>query len=243
MNGLPFPGPGAGHILSHAFGAGDRGPGSRTTVVLADEQAVLRDAVAAVLQAHDGVDVVGSTADGRECVRMSVDERPDLLIFDTAMSGMSGLEMARRVARESPATRMVCLSRREQAHWVRAAFDAGAHGYVVKRNTFDILARAIDGVMRAGCYVSPDVAHVLVDSFRGRSTSQGGAGGELSAREREVARLYAEGLGTREIAERLHLSMKTVGTHRDHVMTKLGIRGIAQLTRYALREGLIDVDD
>jgi len=239
MNGHPFPGPEAGRILSQAFGAGDS---ARTTVLLADQQAVLRDAVAAVLQTHDGVDIVGSTGDGRECVRMGREERPDLLIFDTAVTGMSGLEVARRVARDSPGTRMLCLSAREQAHWVRAAFDAGAHGYVAKRNTFDVLARAIDGVMRSGSYVSPDVAHVLVGSFRGRPGHQGGNGGELSTREREVARLYAEGLATREIADRLHLSMKTVGSHRDHVMSKLGIRGIAQLTRYAVREGLIDVD-
>ncbi|PTR35092.1 transcriptional regulator [Luteibacter sp. OK325] len=243
MNGHPFPGPEAGHILSQAFRASDRGAGARTTVVLADQQAVLRDAVAAVLQTHEGVDIVGSTGDGQECVRMGQDERPDLLIFDTAVAGMSGLEVARRIARDSPGTRMLCLSAREQAHWVRAAFDAGAHGYVAKRNTFDVLARAIDGVMHSGSYVSPDVAHVLVNSFRGRPVHPGASGDELSNREREVARLYAEGLATREIADRLHLSMKTVGTHRDHVMAKLGIRGIAQLTRYAVREGLVDVDD
>lgn len=218
------------------------GPGGRLTIVLADEQAVVREGIAALLACHADVAIVGSTGDGGECVRLGLRQAPDLIILDSSMPGFNGIEVARRIARRRPRTRMLCLSSRDDALSVRAAFDAGVHGYVAKRSAFAVLAEAIERVFRCGCYVSPDIAHVLVDGFRARHGAPVPGIAALSAREREVARLYAEGLGTREIADNLHLSMKTVGTHRDHVMEKLGVRGIAQLTRYAIREGLVSLD-
>ncbi|MET0618047.1 MAG: response regulator transcription factor [Luteibacter sp.] len=243
---MSLPGPASAEpstLRSHAarFPSGS-GPGGRLTVVLADEQAVVREGLAALLAAHAEVAVVGSTGDGGECIRLGLRQTPDLIIFDSAMGGFNGVEVARRIARHRPRTRMLCLSSRDDALSVRAAFDAGVHGYVAKRSAFAVLTEAIDRVFRCGCYVSPDIAHVLVDGFRARHGMPLPGVAALSSREREVARLYAEGLGTREIAARLHLSMKTVGTHRDHVMEKLGVRGIARLTRYAIREGLVPLD-
>lgn len=216
--------------------------GRRCKVLLGDEQGVLRDGLAALLTDRDLTDVVGSTGDGSECLRLGLREQPDLLIFDTAMRGLCGTEVARRMARHSPRTRLLCLSARAEPRWIRAAFDAGAHGYVLKRNVTQVLMDAVDAVMRFSGYISADIAHVLVDGFRTGGQSGASPALELSSREREVTRLYAEGLPTREIADKLCLSMKTIGTHRDHIMAKLNIRGIAQLTRYALREGLIPMD-
>lgn len=208
------------------------------TVLLADEQGVLRDGIAALLSAAHRFSVVGGTGDGRECVRMALRLQPRLLIFDCAMRGLSGLEAARRLASRCPETRMLCLSAYEDSRWVRAAFDAGAHGYVLKRDGYAVLSEGIEAVLRARYFVSPDIAHVLVDGLRRREVPAVGMAAALSAREREITQLFAEGLSTREIAERLHVSIKTVGTHREHIMEKLGLHGIAQLTRYALREGL-----
>jgi DNA-binding NarL/FixJ family response regulator len=137
---------------------------------------------------------------------------------------------------------MLCLSARAEPKWIRAAFEAGAHGYVLKRNAIGVLMDAVDAVMRLGGYISADIAHVVVGGFRNGGRADAAGDEPLSSREREVTRLYAEGLATREIADKLHLSMKTIGTHRDHIMAKLGIRGIAQLTRYALREGLVPLE-
>jgi DNA-binding CsgD family transcriptional regulator len=110
---------------------------------------------------------------------------------------------------------------------VRAAFDAGAHGYVLKRDGFEVLHEAIDSVMRSRFFISPDIAHLLVDGMR-RSSSPSFAPREpLSPREREITQLFAEGLSAKDIASRLHVSVKTVGTHREHIMAKLGINGIA----------------
>ncbi len=215
---------------------------TRARLVLADEQALFREGVAALLASDPGWEVVGSVGDGRECVRLALRRQPDLLIFDCAMHGLSGLEAARRIAPRCPETRMLCLTAYEDSRWVRAAFEAGAHGYVLKRSGFEVLREAIDTVLRYRYFVSPDIAHLLVDRGRGRGSPAVGESALLSAREREITQLFAEGYSTREIAERLHVSIKTVGTHREHIMDKLGIHGIAQLTRYAIREGLTTLD-
>lgn len=212
------------------------------TVLLADEQALLREGVAALLSAKPGYEVIGSTADGRECMRYALRNQPGLIVFDCAMRGLSGLEAIRRIAPRCPQTRLLCLSSYEDSRWVRAAFDAGAHGYVLKRDGFEVLRGAIDSVMRLRYFISPDIAHLLVDGLRRQDGPAFAPREALSAREREITQLFAEGLSARDIAERLHVSIKTVGTHREHIMAKLGINGIAQLTRYALREGLTTLD-
>ena len=236
-----------GHrIFSHDSRGGDLTGGGSVAgsykVLLGDEHGVLRDGLAEMLGRRDVIDVVGSTGDGGECARLGMREQPDLLIFDTALRGLCGTEVARRVARHSPRTRLLCLSARDEPRWIRAAFEAGAHAYVLKRNAITVLMDAVDAVMHRRSYISADIAHVLVDGLRTGTRPDGTPASGLSPREREVTRLYAEGMATRDIAGRLHLSMKTVATHRDHIMSKLGIRGIAQLTRYAMREGLIPMD-
>lgn len=213
-----------------------------TTVLLADEQALLREGVASLLAACPHYEVIGSTADGRDCVRSALRCQPGLIVFDCAMRGLSGLEAIRRIAPRCPRTRLLCLSAYDDARWVRAAFDAGAHGYVLKRDGFEVLHEAIDCVMRSRFFISPDIAHLLVDGMRRNSSPAFAALEPLSPREREITQLFAEGLSARDIALRLHVSVKTVGTHREHIMAKLGIHGIAQLTRYALREGLTTLE-
>ncbi|QWT19098.1 response regulator transcription factor [Bacillus sp. NP157] len=206
-------------------------------IVLAEEQELLREGLAALLQAQARFDVVGTTGDGRDCLRLCVDRKPDLLVFNEYMPGLNGIEAARRVASRCPATRMLCLSETGDSPCVRAAFDAGAHGYVLKRCTFAHLIEGIDSVLSSRYHVSPELAHVLVDAFCRNDDPHA----LLTPREKEVAQLYAEGLSTRQIAGRLHISMKTVGTHREHLQAKLGLEGIADLTRYALRTGLISL--
>jgi len=212
------------------------------TVLLADEQALLREGVASLLAGLARYEVIGSTGDGRDCVRAALRCQPGLIVFDCAMRGLSGLEAIRRIAPRCPNTRLLCLSHYDDARWVRAAFDAGTHGYVLKRDGFDALREAIDSVMRSRYFISPDIAHLLVDSMRRHHSPSFAQPEALSPREREITQLFAEGLSARDIAERLHVSVKTVGTHREHIMAKLGIHGIAQLTRYALREGLTTLD-
>jgi DNA-binding NarL/FixJ family response regulator len=207
-------------------------------VILADEQELMREGLAALLGAQPRFEVVGSTGDGRDCLRLCVDHKPDLLVFNDSMPGLNGIEAARRVAARCPDTRMLCLAETGDRPCVRAAFDAGAHGYVLKRCTLAHLIDGIDNVLLARYHVSPELAHILVDTFR-RGDDPAAV---LTPREKEVAQLYAEGLSTRQIADRLHISMKTVGTHREHIQAKLCVEGIADLTRFALRVGLVTLD-
>jgi DNA-binding NarL/FixJ family response regulator len=218
-------------ILSH-------GVARPVRVVLADEQELMREGLAALLSQQDRFEVVGTTGDGRDCLRLCVDRKPDLLVFNENMPGLNGIEAARRVASRCPQTRMLCLSESADRPCVRAAFDAGAHGYVLKRCTFANLVDGIDSVLSSRYHVSPELAHVLVEAF----CQNHDPASALTPREKEVAQLYAEGHSTRQIAERLHISMKTVGTHREHILAKLDLEGIADLTRYALRTGLIALD-
>jgi DNA-binding NarL/FixJ family response regulator len=212
------------------------------SVLLADEQVLLREGVAALLVRSPRYEVIGSTSDGRECVRKALRCQPSLIVFDCAMRGLSGLEAIRRIVPRCPHTRLLCLSAYDDARWVRAAFDAGAHGYVLKRDGFDVLHDGIEAVVRHRYFISPGIAHLLVNGMRLKDEPVFASIDTLSAREREVTQLFAEGLTARAIAERLHVSVKTVGTHREHIMAKLHISGIAQLTRYALREGLTTLD-
>ncbi|UPG94991.1 response regulator [Luteibacter aegosomatissinici] len=207
-------------------------------VVLADDQELMREGLAALLEAQPRFEVVGSTGDGRECLRLCVDRKPDLLVFNDSMPGLNGIEAARRVAARCPDTRMLCLAETGDRPCVRAAFDAGAHGYVLKRCTLAHLIDGIDSVLSARYHVSPELAHILVGAFR----HDDDPAAVLTPREKEIAQHYAEGLSTRQIAERLHISMKTVGTHREHIQAKLGVEGIADLTRFALRVGLVTLD-
>jgi len=212
------------------------------SVILADDHVLLREGIAALIAQHPTFKVIGCAGDGRDCVRLALREQPDLVIFDCSMPGLSGIEAARRIAAHGEQTKLVCVSMHEDPSWVRSAFDAGAHGYVLKRRAFADLIEAMETVLSSRYYVSRDVAHVLVDTCRTRTRPKITGGIELSTREREITQLFAEGHSTREIAERLHVSAKTVGTHREHIMLKLGLHGIAQLTRYALREGLTTLD-
>jgi DNA-binding NarL/FixJ family response regulator len=222
----------------HADRILSQGPARPVRVVLADDQALMREGLAALLTRQERFEVIGTTGDGRDCLRMCVDRQPDLLVFNDTMPGLNGIEAARRIASRCPQTRMLCLSESADRPCVRAAFDAGAHGYVLKRATFASLVDGIDQVLSSRYHVSPELAHVLVEAY----CTHDDPTSVLTPREKEVAQLYAEGNSTRQIATRLHISMKTVGTHREHILSKLGVDGIASLTRYALRTGLVSLD-
>ncbi|HEX7816642.1 response regulator transcription factor [Dyella sp.] len=208
-------------------------------VLLADDHALLREGIHALIARNASFEVIAHAADGRDCVRLALRENPDLVIFDHSMPGLNGVEAARRIAARSTRTRLLCLSMHEEPARVHAAFDAGAHGYVLKRCAFGELIEGMETVMKGRHYASRDIAHLLAERNQIRAAAPEAP---LSSREREIAQLFAEGYATRDIAERLCVSVKTVGTHREHIMAKLGIHGIADLTRYALREGLTSLE-
>lgn len=213
-------------------------------LVLAEDHTLLRESLAKMLAGEPELNVVALAEDGLSCVRLAREHRPRLVLMDVSMPGLGGIEATRRITADLPDTRVLCLSMHDAHSMVSDAIAAGASGYVLKTCGFAVLKRAILAIDSNYAYLSPEIVHVLIEDYRqhrAASLDQVHVV-RLTPREREIVQLLAEGHCTREIAERLHVSQKTVGTHRENILAKLHIGGIAELTRYALREGLTTLE-
>ena len=212
-------------------------------VVLADDHRMVREGLRALLARDSEFDLVGFAGDGHGAVRLARELRPDVVVTDLAMPGLNGVDAIRRIRAEDSSVRVLCLSMHSESQMVLAVLDAGASGYVVKDCSFEELAVAIRKVMANQVYLSADLVGIVVNEVRAR-----GEPGpkfqptQLTPREREIVQLLSEGYSTRQIADRLHVSCKTVATHRENILRKLQLDGIAALTRYALREGLSSLE-
>lgn len=204
-------------------------------IVLADDHILVREGIKAALESS-GLEVVGEASEGREAVRMAAELRPDVAVFDIGMPGLNGIEATRAVTGASPDLRVILLTVHSEDGYVGEAFRAGASGYVLKKQATTDLVGAIQEVSRGNAYLSPGVSRTLIDALRTGTTT----GLALTAREREVLQLIAEGQSTKQIGSTLGISVKTVETHRSRLMDKLGIRSVAGLVRYALQSGLSD---
>jgi DNA-binding NarL/FixJ family response regulator len=208
-------------------------------IVLADDHRIMREGLASLLAREPDIETVGQAADGAEAVRLSRSLHPDVVITDVSMPKLNGIETIRRITAHAPPIKAICLSVHDDPERVAAVIDAGARGYLLKDCAFEQLVQAVRVVMEDRVYLSPEIASVLVARFRGKRVPvQASAFSQLTTREREVLQLLTEGHPTKEIAQRLNVSVKTVGAHREHIMAKLQIHSIAELTRYAIREGI-----
>lgn len=210
-------------------------------VVLADDHALVRAGMRSLLNGMAQVQVVGEAASGEEALELAARERPDVVLMDIAMKGMSGLEAAARMREQHAAVRVVILSMHAGEEYVLQALRAGAVGYLLKDAATGELELALRSVMRGESWFSPAVSRQVVEGYVQRVGGEAAAE-VLTARQREVLRLVAGGKSTKEIAYELTLSVKTVETHRAQIMERLGIRDVAGLVRYALRTGLVPPD-
>lgn len=214
------------------------------SIVLADDHRIMREGLAAMLRQEADFDIVGQADDGAALVRLVRKLQPDVVITDVSMPGLNGIEAIRRIMEEAPGVRVLCLSVHTEKRLVTAVMDAGAAGYVLKDCLYEELIRAVRAVVAQQVYISPGIAGVLMQAYRERqATSQKSAFSQLTGRELEVVQLIAEGYSTKAIAERMHVSAKTVGTHREHILQKLHLNGTADLTRYAIQEGIVSVEN
>jgi DNA-binding NarL/FixJ family response regulator len=207
-------------------------------VLIADDHELVREGLRRVIEAGGDLTVVAEAKDGREAVALAREHHPDVAVIDLRMPGVSGEEATRRITRRERHTKVLVLSAHEEWDRVRSALEAGALGYVVKSAAASELVDAIHALCDGRAYLSPAVAHQVVDAF-----GVGGAPpsplGQLTEREREVLALIAEGLSSKEIAARLGHSPKTAETHRASLMRKLGVHKTSALVRIAIREGLV----
>ncbi|HLZ71505.1 MAG TPA: response regulator transcription factor [Dehalococcoidia bacterium] len=222
---------------------GARRPARSIRVLIADDHRILRETLRLLLELRHEVDVVGEADDGREAVDMAERLKPDVVLMDMGMPALNGIEATQLIRRRLPRTRVLMLSGYDQDDRVTAALRAGAAGYVVKNAPVEELLKAIQQVSQSGTYLSTTIAD--------RAGERDGLGSVadpakrepvLTAREREVLQLVAEGHSNKGIAERLFISPKTVEAHKEHIVRKLGIRGSAELIHYAIRKGLIFIE-
>jgi DNA-binding NarL/FixJ family response regulator len=212
-------------------------------IVLADDHGIVRDGLKAQLALVEGVEVIGESVDGDDAVRTCRSLRPDVVVMDLGMPVLNGIEATRQIQEECPDIRVVVLSMHSEQRYVTEALQSGASAYVLKDAAFEELADALKTVESGGVYLSPRVQAAMVDAYAGRAPRMRGVSPRsLSPREREVLQLIAEGLNTKEVATRLCLSVKTVETHRRQVMHKTGANSVADLVRYAIREGITTLD-
>lgn len=213
-------------------------------VVLVDDHQVVRAGLRTVLERELPCEVVGEAATGGEAINLVRQLQPDVLVTDMVMPGMSGLEVVRQVHQIAPAVRIVVFSMHADESYVREALRAGASAYVLKESLAGELAVAIRHAVEGKRYVSPILSARILEAYAQPPTQSGFDPYDLlSEREREVLVLSAQGLTSGEIGERLVISPRTVESHRANLMRKLGLRTIADLVRYAVRRGLIPLDD
>lgn len=211
-------------------------------VLLADDHALLRDLLRRLLEAEPDIRVIGEAADGRELLRQAQALRPDVAIVDIAMPELNGVDATAQLTTRHPALRVVCLSSYTAPSYVRSMLKAGAAGYLNKSVASSELVRAVRAVAAGQTYLCPEVAGVAAESVRGAGRASGPARGlpALGRREREVLQLVAEGRSTTAIAEKLSVSPATVDAHRRNIMRKLDVHTAVELTRLAIREGLVE---
>lgn len=212
-------------------------------IVIADDEGIMRQGLRALIEARPDMEVVGEAQDGWRVVELAKELTPDLVIMDISMPNLNGLEATRQILHENPNIKIVALSTYPHKHYVTEMLKAGALGYVLKSYLFDELLKALDAATNGEHYLSPKITDVLVDQFiNNLSANQDDGLSKLTGRERQVLQLIAEGLSTKQIALRLNISPKTADANRREIMNTLDIHSVAELTKYAIREGVTSAD-
>jgi two-component system, NarL family, response regulator NreC len=210
-----------------------------TRILLADDHQMILGGLRSLLRDLPGMEVIAEATDGHTAVRLAAELSPDVVIMDINMPDLNGIEATRQMrGNNGGGPKVIALSAHSDERYARAMLRAGASGYVLKHAAFEELATALKLVVANQTYLSPSIAQVIVKDY----VRDGTAFSTLTAREREVLQLLAEGKATKQAAMHLKLSVKTIETHRNNIKNKLGIESTAELTKYAIREGLTTLD-
>src|SRR3954453_19673191 len=223
-----------------------------TNILLVDDHKIVREGLRSLLEAEDDFRVIAEAADGRAAVELAREHKPGVVVMAIAMPQLNGIEATRQIVNALPGVKVIALSMHSDRRFMSEMLRAGASGYLLKDAASEELIQAIRTVVSGNVYLSPQITDVVVDDYLRRLPDGGaltparsggrGAFTALTAREREVLQLMAEGKATKQIAMILHVSIKTVETHRRQLMEKLDLHSVAELTKYAIREGLTTVD-
>ena len=212
-------------------------------IIIVDDHGIVREGLKSLLQNQSDMEVVGEGQDGQVAVDLAEQLTPDMVIMDMSMPNLNGIEATRLILQHNPNIKVVILSMHSDRHIVKETLEAGASAYVLKSNLFDEMLRALETVAGGGRYLSPRITDVVIDDYVGKSAgSEPAEVPKLTSRERQIVQLVAEGKSIKEIARILHISPKTADSNRRQIMNKLGFSGVAELTKYAIREGLTSLE-
>jgi DNA-binding NarL/FixJ family response regulator len=209
-------------------------------ILIADDHELFRRGLAAELTQVPGWVVAGEAANGREAVELSAALKPDIIVLDLTMPELNGLEAARRIIAVEPAARVLILTAHESEQLVREVLSAGAKGYVLKSDAGRMLVAALQALLGGGSFFTSNVARIVLDGYLRSESPDAEAPDTLSAREREIVQLLAEGNSNKDIARVLKISVKTAETHRSNIMRKMGFGSLPELVRYAIRNKIIE---
>ncbi len=219
--------------------------GHRIKVMIADDHAILRQALRLLLEARDEVEVVGEATNGREAIDLAERSRPDVILMDMAMPGLNGIEATRQIRKRVTRSRVLMLTAYVEDDQILEALRAGASGYIVKRSDISELLLAIQAIYRGNSYFSSSISDDMTAQdylWKAKNAGTKGSYDLLTGREREVLQLIAEGHSNQTIANELFISVKTVEAHKAHIMTKLNAKNRTDLIRYAIRKGIVNLD-
>jgi DNA-binding NarL/FixJ family response regulator len=212
-------------------------------ILLADDHKIIRDGLRSLLEKQPDLEVVAEAGNGAKTVKLAQKLKPDVVIMDITMPDLNGIEATYQIMAEFPNVKVIALSMHSDRRFVVGMLKAGASGYLLKDCAFDELIHTVHTVVSNRIYLTPGITDIVVDDYlRQMSTTNSSVTSVLTAREREVLQLLAEGKTTKQIADHLYLSVKTIETHRRQIMLKLDIHSIAELTKYAIREGLTPLE-
>jgi two-component system response regulator NreC len=211
-------------------------------ILVADDHKMMREGLSSLLKKESGIEVVAEAENGRSAVQLTSRLAPDVVVMDISMPDLNGIDATRQIRTRHPNTKVIALSMHSDKQFVVEMLRAGASGYMLKDSAFEELASVIRTVSKDGTYIAPKITGLNLAEYTNSPDSKPLLAPRLTDREREVLQLMAEGRGTKEIAADLHLSAKTVETHRQHIMDKLDMYTVAELTKYAIREGLTTLD-
>ena len=212
-----------------------------TKVLIADDHQLFREGLVNLITSAPDIEVIAEAKDGKEATEKAQKLKPDVVLIDIGMPVMNGIEATRIIKKENPKIKVIAVSMHSDRQFVKGVLEAGADGYLLKNCTYRQLIEAVQSVVSGKKYLSDDITEMVIQGYLDPEDERTEGQMDLSERELEVLKLYAEGKSTREIGEKLFISVKTVGTHKQHIFEKLNINSNADMVKYAIKEGLIQL--
>jgi two-component system response regulator NreC len=214
-------------------------------ILIAEDHAILRDGLRALLSDSPGLEIIGEAEDGQEAVNLARQLQPHLVLMDLTMPNINGTEAIRAIKRNNPDICIIVLTVHKSEEYVRATLDAGANGYVLKDDTHNDLMNAITNAQKGNIYLSPGICSKVINGYldtqSSTSSPSSSSWSQLTVREREITKLIAEGKKSREVADYLSVSLKTVEKHRTNLMRKLDLHSVSAITKYAIENHLVEL--